>query len=68
MVLNVHIYQHFNMKRHVSIIVFHFQLVLFLHSFPWDDIIGSLLDTLLSLSLTGPTCILPPYDSIGAVN
>lgn len=66
--LNVPIYQHFNMKRHVSIIVFHFQLVLFLPLFPWDDIIGSLLVRLLSLSLTGPTCIFSPCDSIGAVN
>lgn len=68
MSLNVHIYQHFSMKRRVSIIVFHFQLVLFLPFFPWDDIIGSLLVILLSLSLTGPTCIFSPYDSIGAVN
>lgn len=56
------------MKRHVSIIVFNFQLVLFLPFFPWDDIIGSLLVTLLSLSLTGPTWISSPHDSIGAVN
>lgn len=68
MALNVHIYQHFNMKRHVSIIAFHFQLGLFLPFFPWDDIVGSLLVTLLSLSLTGPTYIFCLYDSIGAVN
>lgn len=49
------------MKRRVSIIVFNFQLVLFLLFFSWDDIIGSLLVSLLSLSLTVPTSILSPY-------
>lgn len=64
----VFIYQHFNMKIHVSDSVFNFQLVLFLHFFPWDVIIGSLLVKLLSPSLTGPAHISLPYDSVGAVN
>lgn len=68
MTLRVCIYEHFDMKKYVSIIAFHFQLVLFLLFFACNDIIGSLLVTLLSLSLTGPTCIFYPYDSIGAVN